>query len=129
VELVVAYLTSYEHMGRAWLSCAAGCSCAPQEVDGHHHERTSVSAIAVLPLAPAPPAAPSTLAGGRAGSGAAGMGRCVLRVEVLPESSSGEFKFKVIQVVARAKEAWAWAGPVGQESAAPGSSNGGGDTQ
>lgn len=92
VELVVAYLTSYEHMGRARLSCFGGCGCEPLEIDAHHRERTSVSSTAVLPLWQA------------GGTGGGGLARCGLRVEVLRGSSSGESKFKVIQVVTRARE-------------------------
>jgi hypothetical protein len=128
VELVVAYLTSYEHMGRARLSCVRGCACEAREVDAHHSERTSVSAVAVLPLAPAAAGAGAAAAEGQYGSiGGGGMGRCVLRIEVLPETSSGEFKFKAIQVVARAKEVWAGAAD-DAAVVSSGSSSGGGES-
>ncbi|GBF96630.1 hypothetical protein Rsub_09376 [Raphidocelis subcapitata] len=92
LEMVVAFLTSYEHMGRARLSCSRGCGCEPRVVDAHHAERTSVSESAVLRLWPAPD------------GGGGGLRRCGLRVEVLGGTSSGEHKFKVIQVVTRARE-------------------------
>jgi len=120
VELVVAYLTSYEHMGRARFSCASGCTCAPSEADAHHADRTSVSATAVLPVR-------SVIADdddGGGGGGAGGLARCVLRVEVLEGTSSGEHKFKVIQVVSRAKEVFLEGAP--QPGSAPGEGGGGG---
>jgi hypothetical protein len=112
VEVVVAYLTSYEHMGRARLSCASGCACEAREVEAHRSKRVSVSETAVLRVRPA--------AGGR-GGGAAALARCVVRAEVLPGTSSGEHKFKVIQVVTRAK---AGAG-VAEEGAGGGAAGGG----
>lgn len=136
VEVVVAYLTSYEHMGRVRLSCVSGCGCKPQEVDAHHKQHTSVSATTVLPVWPRDDhtngsesmfgegsgtvggiggsnsgsssigGSSSGSTGGSNGVSGSGLSRCVLRVEVLPGTGSGEHKFKVIQVVSRAKQVW-----------------------
>jgi hypothetical protein len=101
-------------MGRARLSCAGGCACAPAEVDAHHKERTSVAATAVLPVWPAPGGdassnslESSSSSGGGAAAAAEQLRRCVVRVEVLRGTSSGEHKFKLLQVVTRAKDAFA----------------------
>lgn len=44
VEL--GYLKSYEHMGRAAVSCEGGCACAPWTLDGHHEQRNSQTFLA-----------------------------------------------------------------------------------
>ncbi len=44
VEL--GYLKSYEHMGRAAVSCEGGCGCAPWTLDGHHEQRNSQTFLA-----------------------------------------------------------------------------------
>eukprot|EP00879_Flechtneria_rotunda_P013806 GHRR01014419.1.p1 GENE.GHRR01014419.1~~GHRR01014419.1.p1 ORF type:complete len:272 (+),score=66.88 GHRR01014419.1:1593-2408(+) len=41
VLVQVAHLKSYEHMGKALLTCVSGCECADTIIDGHHEDRTS----------------------------------------------------------------------------------------
>ena len=81
-EVVLVLLASYEHMGRATVVCMSGCECQAAEIDAHHTDRWSTEQLHVLGVTPAQ--------------------RCVLRVQVRNETSSGEHKFKVLQVVARA---------------------------
>lgn len=84
MSIVVSYLRSYEHMGRAQLSCVAGCSCNASVIDAHHSDRSSVVQLHEVAVTPHK--------------------RCVVRLAVLSETSSldGEHKFKLIQIVARA---------------------------
>jgi hypothetical protein len=82
VDVVLTYLRSYEHMGQADVSCLSGCTCSQAAVDAHSSERTSVAEVMALRVTPA--------------------ARCVVRVRVRNETSSGEHKFKVVQLMARA---------------------------
>jgi hypothetical protein len=76
----LTYLTSYEHMGTARASCVEGCSCQEATVDAHDpKEHHSVPRVLHLPVTPS--------------------SRCVVQLEVLPESGSGEHKFKLMQAV------------------------------
>lgn len=83
LSLVMSYLASYEHMGRARLSCTSGCSCDSSVIDAHHADRSSTVELHEMVVSPAR--------------------RCVVRLAVLNETSSpdGEHKFKLIQIVAR----------------------------
>jgi hypothetical protein len=84
VEL--AYLRSYEHMGRAQVECASGCTCrhGAGEVDALSRDaRVSLTFLHYMIVTPAE--------------------RCVLRVTVQNATSSGEHKFKVISLVAKAQ--------------------------
>ena len=51
VELVVTFLSSYEHMGQAEVSCVSGCLCSETIFEGHlmdaHH---SVPSLHTVPL-------------------------------------------------------------------------------
>ena len=77
---LVEYLTSYEHMGQASVSCTAGCSCITELIDAHSSkQRTSIIATHRVPIT----------------ESAAGGPWCVLRVVVLDGTSSGEHKFKL----------------------------------
>lgn len=83
VQVLVAHLKSYEHMGKARISCVAGCTCLPATMDGHTMNHASVTSFASITVSPSP--------------------QCMLEVENLFESSSGEFKFKVIGVAVHDK--------------------------
>lgn len=74
--LRLQFLTSYEHMGAAELRCVSGCACAPERLEAHLKERVSVEHAG----------------GGRVTQSAA----CELRLTVLPETRSGEHKFKLL---------------------------------
>jgi len=85
--LVVGFLRSYEHMGRASLTCVKGCNCAPTVIDAHNPETVSVLELHEVPVTAS--------------------SACVVRLEVLKESSSpgGEHKFKLIQIAVRGSAA------------------------
>jgi hypothetical protein len=48
--LWIAYLSSYQHMGRALAVCSGGCACGPIEIDAHAPQHGQSAACAV-PLA------------------------------------------------------------------------------
>mmetsp|Transcript_29685 Transcript_29685/g.65694 ORF Transcript_29685/g.65694 Transcript_29685/m.65694 type:complete len:622 (+) Transcript_29685:62-1927(+) len=79
--VALVHLRSYEHMGTAKWTCVSGCTCEALEVNAH--DGTFQISIA---------------------QGTSHVvtqhDRCVMQVEVLPATSSGEHKFKLIQVVA-----------------------------
>ena len=80
--LVVSFLTSYEHMGAAALTCVVGCACDGAALQGHVAERVSVEHSVALNVTQAR--------------------ECVLRLDVLPDTLSGEHKVKLITVTANA---------------------------
>ena len=78
--LWIAYLSSYQHMGRAMASCTGGCACGPVEIDAHApSERTSITTVQRLIVT-------------HVETG----GSCLLTLTILPSTSSGEFKWKLI---------------------------------
>lgn len=79
--VIVTILTSYQHMGKAEFSCVAGCTCNRTVWDAHSDQPVSVTAgVRLLGVTQSP--------------------GCVVQVRVLPETSTGEHKYKVIQVMA-----------------------------
>lgn len=79
VKASIEHLTSYEGMGRAMIRCVDGCACEPQTIDAHRvdaHRNVSVFLQHTL-----------TITGGSP--------TCGVQLQVLNESSSGGFKFKV----------------------------------
>jgi hypothetical protein len=86
VTVSVAYLVSYEHMGQALLYCAESCECQPVAVDAHNTKRK----VSLLHLGELEVTQHK---------------ECVIGVLVKDESSSGEHKFKVAQLVARTRAA------------------------
>jgi hypothetical protein len=77
VALTVRFLTSYEHMGAAELSCMQpSCSCAPLMLQGHVATRVSVEQTATTNVTQAE--------------------ACMLRLAVLPDTLSGEHKVKLL---------------------------------
>jgi uncharacterized membrane protein YgcG len=83
MNVMLAYLKSYEHMGVAKVACRAGCTCDPpeQEVDAHHEIKTSTVYLTRI-LASQSPA-------------------CEIAITILEKSSSpnSEHKFKVSGVM------------------------------
>jgi len=79
----IVMLQSYEHMGTVRLTCVAGCSCSPVEVDCHWEKRGSTETLHFLS-----DVTPHT--------------ECRVRVEVLEATSSGEHKAKIVGVVIEA---------------------------
>ena len=76
VILSIMYLRSYEHMGRVRVGCERGCTCAPLDIDAHDEERVSVSQLAELKVTQ--------------------HRECILSLTVLPDTSSGSNKWKLL---------------------------------
>jgi hypothetical protein len=80
--LALSYLQSWEHMGRAAVTCVSGCKCEEAVIDAHDaSDRVSIPRVHELLVT--------------------AHTRCVFRVRTLFETSSGEHKFKVIQINVR----------------------------
>ncbi len=79
-SLIVLFLTSYEHMGQAELRCTKNCACEGGKMDGHRgtEQRISVAHPQTFPVTQ--------------------HDQCVLELSVLPETNSGEHKFKMIML-------------------------------
>jgi hypothetical protein len=88
-DILLIYLRSYQHMGMAHVSCLGACLCEPLTLDASTHHRHSVPDMSLLQAKFIPSAITSNDISSN---------HCLLEVKVLPESSSGEHKFKVIQV-------------------------------
>ena len=82
-QIVVGFLRSYQHMGRAAVTCVSGCVCRPSTIDAHDAHKSSTLKLHEVEITPA--------------------AECIVRLEVLKESSSpdGEHKFKLIQIAVR----------------------------
>ena len=88
----VLYLQSFEHMGVALFSCAGACACDEIVVDAHNAQRVAGNApVSLETVAPAI----EIRYEGRPRSRAV----CQLRVRVLPNTTSGEHKFKVTALI------------------------------
>ncbi len=83
-KVLITYLKSYEHMGRATVWCFSGCSCEATVIEGH--QENGMHSIPVLHEMMV-----STSK------------QCVLAFRVLKPTSSGEHKFKVMQVATSAQ--------------------------
>eukprot|EP00873_Tetraselmis_striata_P008990 jgi/Tetstr1/429254/TSEL_019173.t1 len=79
-RLTLVYLQSYERMGQLSVACRGGCACQAATVDAHSAARHSVTQSREVGLQ-------------RLGGGA-----CEVHLEVLPATSSGGHKFKLVQV-------------------------------
>ena len=90
--LWLGFLRSYEHMGRAEVSCSGGCACNDDVIEAHDvKDGVSVTDVrrVILRLKPRRNAK-------RKGEG----GRpCNVRLRVLRQSTSGEFKFKLMSLL------------------------------
>ena len=82
VAVEIGHLRSYEHMGHARITCEGGCGCEPTILDGTWEHRYSLTDMAELEVRDV-------------GEG------CVLRFEVLPETSSPDGEHKVRWVMPR----------------------------
>lgn len=78
-DMVLAYLRSYEHMGKFSVECISGCSCDGMKLNGHWTEHKSVTEIEIFPVSQ--------------------HAECEIRVKVLNGSSSGEHKVKLLGVM------------------------------
>jgi hypothetical protein len=100
--LWLGFLRSYEHMGRARVSCSGGCACAPDVIDAHDiKDGVSVTDVRRIGLRPnrrrAAAAAPA--ATGADSAAADDVGCCHVRLEITDGTSSGEHKFKVMSLL------------------------------
>ena len=78
-SLVLLYLTSYEHMGIAQLSCVSGCTCLEVSVDAHKDkEKISVIHLLKHDVSSSP--------------------ACVISLKTLSTTSSGGHRWKLVQV-------------------------------
>ena len=89
LTLTLMYLSSYEGMGAARVTCTQGCSCATTEVDGHRGAERQPQYVSIwedreVPLA----------MHGRT---------CVVTVQALRTTRSDGFKFKIKGLVFRAQ--------------------------
>ena len=78
------YLTSHEHMGIVRLECVQNCSCAPLHLDAHRNYGSQRN-MSIFE------AADFNITGESK--------ECTLHLQVLPETTSGQHKFKVNQIV------------------------------
>lgn len=84
VSVRLAYLSSYEHMGQAQVSCLSGCSCSSQQVDAHEvRAKVSVQQAIEFNVTQAP--------------------ACTIQIHMLSTTSSGGHKFKLIQLTVKGR--------------------------
>jgi hypothetical protein len=87
LHVALSYLTSYEHMGQALVRCHGWCSCDPQAIDAHRAaEERNNSVYRVHRF---------DLSGTNATYNAHA---CEIEIQVLPQTTSGEHKFKIQQL-------------------------------
>eukprot|EP00195_Chlamydomonas_chlamydogama_P016102 CAMPEP_0202891718 /NCGR_PEP_ID=MMETSP1392-20130828/1712_1 /ASSEMBLY_ACC=CAM_ASM_000868 /TAXON_ID=225041 /ORGANISM="Chlamydomonas chlamydogama, Strain SAG 11-48b" /LENGTH=508 /DNA_ID=CAMNT_0049575555 /DNA_START=27 /DNA_END=1553 /DNA_ORIENTATION=+ len=79
VLVELAYLKSYEHMGKAKVECVSGCTCNAPVLDGHCVERNSQLHLFNFYVSQA--------------------AECIIAITVLPETTSGEHKIKIAGVM------------------------------
>ena len=82
----IGYLKSYEHMGTIAVTCVHDCTCETTRIDAHTSERISPLDLQYFTARVRPSSS---------GEGGGGGGRCGIKLTVLNESSSGEYKFKL----------------------------------
>ena len=96
--ITLFFLSSYEHMGQAEVTCISGCKCDASIIDGHVPDhRHSIPKQHDFMLSRHHPGSGS---GGNS-STSAGDSRCIVKVKVLQESRSGEHKVKVMQLAVK----------------------------
>jgi hypothetical protein len=76
--VALSHLESYQHMGKANLTCTAGCACKPLLLNGHTHHRHSI-----------PRNVKVAVSQHRA---------CRVRITIVNETETGEHKFKLLGV-------------------------------
>ena len=75
----IRYLTSYERMGKARVSCVQGCECEGGEMDGMTREHWSIPESSTFNVSK--------------------LNKCVLRIEVLPGVKGEKFKILGVSVL------------------------------
>ena len=83
-QLVVTYLSSYEGMGTARVHCVSGCTCSPVDLDGHRGNRQRQRHVSVWKS--------HVVDGVKLDPRVA---VCVIGINVLNQTASGGFKFKL----------------------------------
>ena len=119
--ITLAVLASYQHMGRAEVTCVSGCQCKKSKIDGHVIDRHSVPILhSFVLMTPHNGSSKNDTAGSVASTKIAsknslrrirGIGSptsdtaassnttlCIIQLRVLAESGSGEHKVKVLQL-------------------------------
>ncbi len=95
---ILGHLISYEHMGMVSVQCAGDCDCKAETVDAHvPGGKFSVFKARTLAVRRAEQPRPSPSKRKDCG--------CVLKLEILKETGSGEHKFKVLSLMTAVKEA------------------------
>ena len=89
VRMAISYLTSYEGMGKAAVSCRAACSCDQTVIDAHRDTKAGARKESVFETASLEVASHAH-------------GACHLVIELLTSTSSGQHKFKVRDLVVTA---------------------------
>lgn len=111
VGLWIGYLESYEHMGRATVSCAGSCTCAESDIDAHSAQTPRVSITAVRRIALRLHALDNAGVP-RTSTTKSTSSCCRLTLRIQNQSSSGEHKFKLLALLmAKAKESDNWQPP------------------
>lgn len=112
VGLWIGYLSSYEHMGRARLTCNGGCECAPSDIDAFvppSPDRPRVSVTAVRRVALLLPNTSAASGMVRNGQGLSHDACCRLQLRIKNATSSGSHKFKLMAILlaeASGNEKW-----------------------
>ncbi|KAL4856571.1 Acetylglutamate kinase [Chlorella vulgaris] len=86
VAAAIVYLSSYEHMGQAQVSCVEGSTRQSKTLNGHMTGLGTQQSIMLVELSLA--------------------ARCRLRVMVLPDTSSGEHKAKITGIIFSETSGW-----------------------
>ena len=86
VQLALTYLSSYQGMGMARIRCDGGCACESARIDAHRGSEEQVAAVSIW-RAMRMPLHLAALASS-----------CVLVLDVLNETRSAGFKFKVSEL-------------------------------
>lgn len=94
VQVHLLFLRSWQGMGRARVECASGCACEPVELDAHWEREATLTDLTTLQVTPHK--------------------KCLLSLEVLPGTSSGEHLFSVSGLVVSSLEAKMERGKIGQ---------------
>lgn len=86
-ELLVTYLSSYEGMGSAILSCVHGCACAPAILDGHRGATEASRFVSIYTTEKVPVTLRTN--------------HCNIEVEIMNRTASGGHKFKISELALR----------------------------
>ena len=93
----LGHLISYEHMGAVSVKCLGDCDCTPETVDAHV-EGGKFSVFKARQLDVKRAATPRSSPSKRKDCG------CVLQLEILEKTGSGEHKFKVLSLMTSSSE-------------------------